>query len=64
MTDGDNALIITGDAADDVATVDKTGWSETNTTDNGNSTTYEYSKDGSTDNIKLTVDDQIDHTGM
>ena len=64
MTDGNNELIITGDAGDDVTAVDTTGWTAVSESSNAGTTTYEYSKDGSGDSITLTVDDQIDSTGM
>ena len=65
MTDSNNELAISGDAGDDVSTVTKTGWTKTADNDNGDGThTYDYSKDGSSDSITLTVDDNINNTGL
>ena len=63
MTDTGNTLIIEGTSGDELH-VDATGWTQNSALDNGTSTTYEYSHDGSSDSITLTVDDQIDTTGM
>ncbi len=62
ITDDNNTLTIQGDAGDSVATVDKTGWSETSHSDSGVVTTHVYSN--GTDSITLKVDNQIDHTGL
>ena len=73
MTDSSNTLTITGDGdgnatistgEDNVSAVDTTGWSKSAETDNGTSVTYEYSKDGSGDSITLTIDDNINNTGL
>jgi len=59
MTDDDN---------DDVRTVtndlDMNVWQKDATDDNGTSHTYNYSKQDGTDSLSITVDDQIDSTGM
>ena len=62
ITDDNNTLSIHGDASDSVATVDKTGWSETSQSNSGGVTTHVYSHGA--DSITLKVDDQIDHTGL
>jgi hypothetical protein len=67
MTDDTNhELTITGNASVNVAAVVTTDWSEVSdngVNGNGDGTrTYEYSKGG--DSITLTIDDQIDSTGM
>jgi len=67
MTDADNLLSITGDSGDNVSTIDTTGWTQdaanVGNESNGDATsTYEYSK--GSDSVTLTVDDQIDSTGM
>ncbi|MCD4668511.1 MAG: hypothetical protein K8R44_08020, partial [Sulfurimonas sp.] len=72
MTDDDNELIITGITGDDVDTItndltmgDAAGeWTKESTDDNGGSHTYHYSQNGSGDSIALTIDDQINHTGL
>jgi hypothetical protein len=64
MTDSDNDLIIKGDD-DFVTIIDSSGWSEALDIDNGNGThTYEYTKDGALDSITLTIDDNINNTGL
>ncbi|SFV64495.1 Alkaline phosphatase [hydrothermal vent metagenome] len=67
MTDSDNLLTITGDVADDVSTIDTTGWTQDtgnvgNESNGDNTSTYEYSRGA--DSVILTIDDQIDSTGM
>ncbi len=65
MTDGDNELEILGDSSDSVDSVDTTGWTKGNETDNGDSVTYEYTNDTTNDTIKLTVDDNVvNNTGL
>ncbi len=66
ITDSSNELIITGDSADDISSVNTNGWTKGIEThdDVAGTTSYEYSKDGGGDSITLTVDDQIDTTGM
>ncbi|MBD3796778.1 MAG: hypothetical protein IE887_03375 [Campylobacterales bacterium] len=65
MTDANNTLAIKGDdGVDSVNTVDTTGWTKTAESDNGLNTTYEYTKDTTSDSITLIVEDQIDNTGM
>ncbi len=71
MTDSDNELAIRGDASDNVASIteDVTIGSELNewskaTTDNGSSITYEYSKNDGSESISLTIDDNINNTGL
>lgn len=64
MTDSNNTLEIIGDTNDSVAAVDTTGWTKSSETDNGTSVTYAYSKDGSSDSITLTVDDNVNNTGL
>ena len=55
-------LEVTGDISDTL-NVDTSGWTPGTVTDNGDNThSYEYSSGG--DSITLTVDDQIDTTGM
>ena len=62
MTDSDNSLVIEGDKLDTL-NVDTDGWDRGVTTSNSNdTTTFEYTK--GSDSITLTVDDQIDTTGM
>ncbi len=64
MTDPGNELIIAGDSSDAIANLNTSGWnavSQTSDTTTG-TTTYEYSN--GTDSLTLTVDDQIDTTGM
>jgi len=66
-TDADNLLTITGDAGDSVSAIDTTGWTQDTANigaeSNGDGTsTYEYSK--GSDTVTLTVDDQIDSTGI
>ncbi len=63
MTDPGNTLEITGDSSDTLS-VDTVGWTQTSAVDNGTNTTYEYSHDGSSDSISLTVDDEIITTGI
>ncbi len=63
MTDPGSELIITG-GNDDTLDVNVDGWTQTSITDNGTNTTYEYSQDGSSDSISITVDDEIITTGM
>ncbi len=75
MTDSNNTLEIIGDGdgdatietgEDNVSTIDTQGWnklSETHDDTNG-TTTYEYSKDGSSDSITLVIDDNINNTGL
>ncbi|WP_324172532.1 hypothetical protein [Sulfurimonas sp.] len=64
MTGPENRLEIIGDSDDKIEGLDTAGWDETgDTTDN----IHEYSRtngDGSTDSITLTIDEQIDTTGM
>ena len=62
ITDGDNELKITGDS-DDSISLNTTGWSGGTVTDNGDNTTYEYT-DGSANTVKITVDDNINTTGL
>lgn len=62
MTDTNNTLNIIGDTNDDVQAVDTTGWSKDSETDNGDSVTYEYSKGA--DTVTLTVDDNVNNTGL
>ncbi|WP_457747610.1 beta strand repeat-containing protein, partial [Sulfurimonas sp.] len=63
ITDANNTLEITGDSADTLSfTIDTNVWSNTATTSNGGSTTYTYSN--GSDSITLTVDDQINTTGL
>nr|WP_275853321.1 cadherin-like domain-containing protein [Sulfurimonas sp. SAG-AH-194-C20] len=67
MTDSDNLLTITGDAGDSVSAIDTTGWTQdagnVDAESNGDGTsTYQYSN--GSDSITLTVDDQIDSTGL
>ena len=65
MTDSNNELTIIGDTGDNVSTIDTAGWTKTTDSNNGDGThTYNYSKDGSSDSITLTINDQIDSTGM
>ncbi|MEN4054163.1 Ig-like domain-containing protein, partial [Sulfurimonas sp. NWX79] len=63
MTDTNNTLEITGDAADQV-NVDTTGWTQESAVDDGTSTTYTYSNDATSDSITLIVDDNIQNTGL
>ncbi|WP_321777614.1 hypothetical protein [Sulfurimonas sp.] len=64
MTEPGNSLEIIGDSDDKIEDLDTAGWTETgDTTDN----VFEYSRanaDGSSDSITLTIDEQIDTTGM
>jgi len=75
MTDSNNTLEITGDGngdstivagEDNVSTIDTQGWNKLSETHDGatGTTTYEYSKDGSTDSITLVIDDNINNTGL
>ncbi|MBN2817221.1 MAG: tandem-95 repeat protein, partial [Campylobacterales bacterium] len=57
----EHKLTIEGDSGDTL-NVDTSGWTQDSVVDNGETTTYEYSK--GSDSISLTVDDQIDTTGM
>lgn len=61
MTDSDNEIVIIGDSSDSIG-VDTTGWTQGSTVDNGDDTTYTYSK--GSDTVKLTVDDDIPLSGL
>jgi hypothetical protein len=64
ITDDNNTLEISGDALDTL-NIDKTGWTQTASHSNGDGTSsYEYSHDGSSDSITLTVEDDIITHGM
>ncbi len=62
MTDTNNVLAILGDADDNVATVDTTGWTKDTEIDNGTSTSYVYTSNTTADSITLTVDGTVDST--
>jgi len=66
MTDPAHQLVITGDSSDTLHFSNDlagSGWSQTNTTSNGDgTTTYNYS-DGN-DSLTLTVDENIQNTGL
>ena len=73
MTDSNNTLTITGsDTGDSIGTVtdDLTSgsnpdWTQDATDDNNDDThTYHYSKNDGTSSISITIDDQIDSSGM
>ncbi|MDA3946074.1 MAG: Ig-like domain-containing protein, partial [Helicobacteraceae bacterium] len=65
MTDDNNTIAITGDAVDSVGTVDTTGWNKGAETVNAvdSTHTYEYSN-GSGDSISVTIDDNVNNTGL
>lgn len=62
MTDTNNSLTIIGDENDELQSVSTSGWSKDSETDNGDSVTYEYSKGA--DTVTLTVDDNVNNTGL
>ena len=66
MTDPAHQLVITGDSSDTLHFSNDlagSGWSQTNSTSNGDgTTTYNYS-DGN-DSLTLTVDENIQNTGL
>jgi len=65
ITDANNTLAIKGDNADNIAAVDKTGWTKNGVATHSNGTsTFQYSHDGTNDSITLTVDDNINNTGL
>ncbi|MCD6319984.1 MAG: hypothetical protein J7M03_04815, partial [Candidatus Desulfofervidaceae bacterium] len=65
MTDENNTITITGDAVDDVTAVDKSGWSSTSSTANGDgTTTFIYSNDTTADSVSVTIDDNVNNTGL
>lgn len=61
MTDSNNEIKIVGDSNDSFS-LDKSGWTQGSVVDNGDNTTYQYS-DG-TNTVKLTVDENINTSGL
>ncbi|MBN2782013.1 MAG: hypothetical protein JXQ66_02105, partial [Campylobacterales bacterium] len=65
ITDDDNELVIKGDFGDSIDAIDALGWNKVSQTDNGNGTnSYNYAKSDSSVNIILTIDDNINNSGL
>ena len=64
MTDTNNELTIIGDAGDAVANLDTTGWTAVDSGDTDFSDGKSYNRDSDSASLTLTVDDQIDTSGM
>ncbi len=62
LTDNNNELKIIGDSGDNISFT-SSSWTQDNSTSNGDgTTTYEYSDGGN--NLKLTIDDNINTSGL
>ena len=65
MSDESNNIVISGNEIDSVEAVDTTGWQPSSTTENGDgTTTFIYSNDTTSDSISITIDDNINNTGL
>jgi hypothetical protein len=64
MTDDNNSLEIVGDSGDSVTNLDTNGWTQTDSSDSDFSDGKSYTRDSDGSSLTLTVDDQIDTTGI
>jgi len=64
ITDSNNELIITGDSGDAISNIDTTGWNSVSETHDDIAGTKSYEYSNGFDSITLTIDEQIDTTGM
>ena len=64
MTDANHTITITGDVVDSVGTVDTTGWNKIAETPNTATSSHTYEYSNGADSISITIDDNVNNTGL